>query len=1111
MGENVLESKIRPPKIKGKLLRRTHLLDKLQDNLDKKLILVCADAGYGKTTLLADLVSCIKMPHTWYTLDRDDNSTAVILRHMIYGIQNYLASFGESLLPRLNQASSQALLKSFVNELHQIPHVDLVFVLDDYQYVSSIKGVNEALMFLIKHAPANIHFIIASRVKPVFSIARLKAKGDFFVLSSKDLSFSYAETRVLYHDIWNIAYDEKALRTIWSKTAGWITGLFLLYTYLRDRGSIDPTALPIDVREDLYNYFTHELFVNQPESIQHFLLQTSVFETLRPELCNDLLRIKNSSNIINRLLDKGLFTYCVDKENNIYQYHPLFREFLLINMERTFSRAGKMRLYKKIGKVFMKHGELAHALAYFIKTEEWDRAGKILYKTLSKNQSITKFLSIATYIHKIPEKQINSTIALLYAQAMHYYYQSRLLQALECMRKLEKKLKNLNDTKKLRRVYLIIATIHIQEGRWKKGLLFADKALRLRPRSRERAGILCLAKGPALHFLGKPEEAKTILLKAYGIYEQLNDTSGIVHVLDHLGGLSMELGELDEAREYFETSLSICAEGIPTNTGETLKELCWVYTVLGEEKKALDTIDRLFDLHERSGVKAIYGHGLFSLGIIKMYEDDADANLLFGKAIEVYRSLNDNFAVIELNLWQGNASRFQGDTLKAVRCIKKASDLIKKAHMDSFMPWYNMHKGILDSIQGNHELAERELKSALRAFARYNARFDMFQCYLYLAYMYYTSNNEKQLLYYIAKVLRLAKHYRYERFFMLEKRISVALLIEYFKLNPEDEYVQSLLIRMGKYALTELLSLINSRNLPLASSVIQLIGRIGDPSCVRALEKYKKSKYFADEVHASIGTISVMHRSVFRLQFFGKMQVYRDDTLIESWKYKPALQLFQILVINKGRRLHREEIAEMLWPKSSFKKSSVRFYMALSKLRKHIDPERTRYSRFSAIRLEKEYCWIETSSITSYDVDEFLELSRTGRILEDEDTEAAVRSYQQAIDIYQNDFLADEQYADWVEVERRRLREKCIEILMHLAADALQKGDYTKAIVYYKRILSMDPCHEHSHAQLMLCYIKVNDRTKAIQQYETCKKTLHKNLGLNPSAAIKRLFKTYLT
>jgi LuxR family maltose regulon positive regulatory protein len=267
----------------------------------------------------------------------------------------------------------------------------------------------------------------------------------------------------------------------------------------------------------------------------------------------------------------------------------------------------------------------------------------------------------------------------------------------------------------------------------------------------------------------------------------------------------------------------------------------------------------------------------------------------------------------------------------------------------------------------------------------------------------------------------------------------------------------------------------------------------------------------ADTIDSALRNVTEKKHPVFRIKFLGKMEVYRDDTLITSWKYRPVQRLFQILVLNKGKRLHREEIGEILWPKSSVEKSSARVYSTLSRLRKIIEPHRMRYSKYSAVKFEKEYCWIETSCIVSYDVEEFLEFWRIGRINEKEDSKAAIQAYQHAIDLYKGDFLVEEQYVDWVEQERRKIKERYIEILLRIAAFAVQKGEYAEAIVQYKRILNIDPCHEHSHAQLMLCYIKINDRKSAIQQYRRCEQTLRQTLGLNPSSETKRLFETILT
>jgi LuxR family maltose regulon positive regulatory protein len=283
----LLATKLYLPWPRPNLVRRPHLVERLQAGLQGKLTLISAPAGFGKTTLLSEWVAAPRghpaLPVAWLALDAGDNDPARFLAYLVAALQTVAPALGKGVLAALHAPQPPpvaAMLAILLDEIAAVPH-PFVLVLDDYHLLNA-KPVGDALAFLLAHQPPQMHLVIATREDPPLPLARLRAGGHLTELRAADLRFSTAEaTGFLYQTMGlTVSADVAALE---ARTEGWIAGLQLaalaLQGTLAGHGEQDAAGFIRSFTGShrfVLDYLLEEVLLQQPESVQTFLLRTLI-------------------------------------------------------------------------------------------------------------------------------------------------------------------------------------------------------------------------------------------------------------------------------------------------------------------------------------------------------------------------------------------------------------------------------------------------------------------------------------------------------------------------------------------------------------------------------------------------------------------------------------------------------------------------------------------------------------------------------------------------------------------------------------------------------------------------------------------------------------------
>ncbi len=414
----MLLTKLHIPPVGNNVVHRSELSEKLDNGLSRKLMLVSAPAGYGKTTLVSDWINQNKIPAAWLSLDNGDNDPTIFLSYVISGIQSIHHDFGESALRLINSPnppSVESVASLLINELIGIDQ-HLLLVLDDFHLINS-NGVLKLVGYLLEHIPGNIHIVILTRSDPALSLSRIRSQHQLVELRLSDLSFSANDIFVLFNKKLKLGLTVEEVHSLKIKTEGWIAGLQLAAISMQ--GSEDIPGFIHDLKGDnryIMDYLIEEVLKTQTEDTREFLLQTSVLEQMSAPLCNAVLNRNDSQLILETLERDNMFVVPLDENRTWYRYHHLFAG-LLKQRFLQFDQKKIEDIHKRASVWFEEN--LLHELAldHVLEIRNFEQSIRILGHIVERMWEVGHHSAILRYGNLLPDEVIinNQEFALYYS------------------------------------------------------------------------------------------------------------------------------------------------------------------------------------------------------------------------------------------------------------------------------------------------------------------------------------------------------------------------------------------------------------------------------------------------------------------------------------------------------------------------------------------------------------------------------------------------------------------------------------------------------------------------------------------------------------------------
>jgi LuxR family transcriptional regulator, maltose regulon positive regulatory protein len=380
----LVSTKLRPSQSRPKLVARPRLLERLAPEAGRRLTLVSAPAGFGKTTLLVKWArdqAHKGRPVAWLSLDDDDNDPARFLAYLAAAIGRAAdeEGIGGGALAALRSPEPpriEALAGALVNEVAELPG-GLDLVLDDYHAIDS-EGVHGIVNMLLERLPEGAHLVVSGRVDPPLSLARLRARGQMVRLGASELAFTREEAAAFLRGVMELDLSGDEVASLERRTEGWIAGLQLAALSMREREDVSGFVESFSgSHRDVLDFLAEEVLERQPAHVREFLLKTSILDALTGPLCDALTGRSDSQVMLERLERENLFVVALDDERKWYRYHHLFADFLRGRLRRESPELTN-GLHIRASEWNERNGRLSSAVEHALSAPNHDLAARLI-------------------------------------------------------------------------------------------------------------------------------------------------------------------------------------------------------------------------------------------------------------------------------------------------------------------------------------------------------------------------------------------------------------------------------------------------------------------------------------------------------------------------------------------------------------------------------------------------------------------------------------------------------------------------------------------------------------------------------------------------------------
>ncbi len=438
MSAPLLATKFYIPPAGPDRLNRPRLLQRLDDGLlpGCALVLICAPAGYGKTTLLSEWASAHQrddLRFSWLSLEPADNDPVRFFAYLAAALEKSVpgvAALIEDLLAAPQSPAPSDLAAALVNPLAASTQ-PLVIVLDDYQVIHE-RDLHTALIFLIEHLPPHIHLTLAARSDPPLPLHRLRARGQLVELRLNDLRFDHDETDALFQQAMKNRLSQQEITLLEERTEGWAAGLRMVLLSIHGKDNLSSFLQNLSgSHRYILDYLAEEALHNQSEAAQNFLLQTALLDRMCAPLCNALTGQSNGQELLEALEKANCFLIPLDEERTWYRYHHLFADLLRVRL--------KQRAQRQPGLIENLHGRAADWLAennfseeavqHSLLANDYARAARIVEQSTVDLLAHGRMHQLLSWIRLLPEEQAAQRPWLNISQAWTLAFAARLPEA----------------------------------------------------------------------------------------------------------------------------------------------------------------------------------------------------------------------------------------------------------------------------------------------------------------------------------------------------------------------------------------------------------------------------------------------------------------------------------------------------------------------------------------------------------------------------------------------------------------------------------------------------------------------------------------------------------
>ena len=1095
-----LRTKLLPPRQMPEILARPRLTEKLQSNLNAPVTLITADAGCGKTTLVAEFVRRQQRQTVWYQLDHTDADPFVFLGYICHGIKRFAPDFGETILPYLAEANEDLLahperaVDLLLNEILESIEQPFILILDDYHHIGRETVVHRLVDRLLQYSSDMLHLIITTRDLPPLAIMRRRSQSAASVISRDELLFTDEEVRELFRTTLNLELKSEEIAEYRERTHGWITALQLVrqVTEQQIHSSTDAAHLNLgemlrQSEKDIFDYFAEEVFAREPVETQNLLLHLSLLDSLPLEVCSALFPRMHCSAVLPELVKQNVFlTVAGEKQSGEeYRLHPLFRDFLQrrFRVERGRGEIAKER--ERIAEFFLAQKRWEKALSYLLAAEAFERAAETIADGGGEWLASGAISTLGTFVESIPKEVLEK-------------YPRALLHAAEVAR---------------------------LQGESEKSNASLKRAVKLLHEIKDGEG-----EGEALHSLAS-------------IARRMGDCAGALHLLERAEKL---VGDDSEVRMKCENTRGLCLIGVGAwteaeiqfrlalelaekNSNERFARLVTHNLALppglrGDFGEALRWLKRIFrsDKPEAQLPQEAIGHlNVARLHLYRGEFDETETHLK--KSLELCQLYNLKHLRGEIYESFANFYREKKDFAHAAEFYERARKSYEEVGVNPANREFDEERAALAVARNDLVTARSLLENLLTVRKENKNEIGWHTVRLALCRVRLEQGESGEIIGELEETLHF---FHALNLFYYEAAASIALAAALFRhekrmeMMPHIQRALDLAARFDyEYWLRE--EIRRSPQMFADEAVIEKLPldlRAGlESDKAKEIEKETSGRIkTADEAEitssASLSISSILTPIVdLTLKLLGPVEIYRDPTkqfAPDAWTTKRARDIFCYIATSRHRRVEKDTLIDAFWGDSEPGVIEKNFHPTISHVRKALNSRQTIKQNFllyrdGAYQLNSELNYsIDTEDFEKY-------VSEAENFKRDKDAAGFRKSLEAAHALYRGGFMSGV-YDDWAEELRSYYSEQYFRVLSGLAKLSLTEKSWSSALKFANEILKEDPFREDVHRLIMKCFAAQGKPAKVKEQFEDLQNLLKKELGVAPSPETRRTFQELL-
>ncbi|MCL4531031.1 MAG: hypothetical protein M1282_16695, partial [Chloroflexi bacterium] len=648
----LLHTKFMVPPV-GNHLPRPHLIQWLERQAERKLILVSAPPGYGKTTLLVDFINGLSRPVAWYQLETTDSDPTVFLTYLIESIRRIklgpkkTAKVGQNAQALLDSTEAglapQRVLTVLINEIAEHITDSLTLVLEDYHYVTS-PVVHQLVDYLLENAPPSVRVIISTRTDPPLFLARLRARGLLAELRPPDLRFRDGEiSALLQREVSDISSGSLAILS--EKTEGWAAALQIIRNSLVGKDAKAAQEIINSLSGSnrfIFEYLVEEVFQRQPKERQDFLLRSAILSQMDAASCNAVAQIKNAQSVLEDLEKQNLFLSSLDGERRWYRYHFLFREFLLSRLHRENSEA-VAGLEVRAGQYYEEQGEIEAAFGHYVGAGDFESAARTAIAFAADYVEQGRVEVLHLYLKMLPIETMRAHPQLL---LQHGNAHRRLGEAGLATTAYEDALSAFttqNNTSGVSRALTRLAEAHCAQGNYRHAEMLAAQALDVAPAQDHTAradALMALAKSTG--FLSGMDRGQELAEQAVEESRKADGLSPLARAsfLQSLGQICWWHGDPQSASQYAQEALRLVPDELSPIAAQACILLVTPYLYWREFETALHYAERGLEISQTLHLKELLPAAYTALGnVLTRMGETARAETALRHSVELAQRL----------------------------------------------------------------------------------------------------------------------------------------------------------------------------------------------------------------------------------------------------------------------------------------------------------------------------------------------------------------------------------------------------------------------------------------------------------------------------------------